>query len=248
MGKTHEALLRAEQELQKKLPQLTSQEQKSLLAYTSDPRKKLTTPKWYEELKTKLQTQHPNGSIKTIMFAGSVSGEGTSTTAFGFASSLAESYQMKVLLMDLNFRKPGINKFPDMKEKHGLMDVFLDTNGIESFLKGMNRGNLYVITNDGHFSTSTSFFESEWFATFLQKMRDSYDYVIIDSPPVTSFADAQIIGPRVDGVILILEAGKTRRQVALKAKTEIEAAGGKLLGVVLNKRKYYIPKWIYKRL
>jgi capsular exopolysaccharide synthesis family protein len=135
-----------------------------------------------------------------------------------------------------------------MKEKHGLMDVFLDTNGIESFLKGMNRGNLYVITNDGHFSTSTSFFESEWFATFLQKMRDSYDYVIIDSPPVTSFADAQIIGPRVDGVILILEAGKTRRQVALKAKTEIEAAGGKLLGVVLNKRKYYIPKWIYKRL
>jgi Mrp family chromosome partitioning ATPase len=105
-----------------------------------------------------------------------------------------------------------------------------------------------VITNDGHFSTSTSFFESEWFATFLQKMRDSYDYVIIDSPPVTSFADAQIIGPRVDGVILILEAGKTRRQVALKAKTEIEAAGGKLLGVVLNKRKYYIPKWIYKRL
>jgi Mrp family chromosome partitioning ATPase len=57
-----------------------------------------------------------------------------------------------------------------------------------------------------------------------------------------------VIGAKVDGVILTLESGKARRSVALKAKKEIEESGGKFLGVVLNKREYYIPKWIYKRL
>jgi len=49
-------------------------------------------------------------------------------------------------------------------------------------------------------------------------------------------------------VVLVIESGKTRRQVALRAKKELEEAGGMLLGVILNKRKYYIPNWIYKRL
>jgi capsular exopolysaccharide synthesis family protein len=248
MGKTHEALLRAEQELNKNLPQLPGEEQKSIVPFSYDRGKEGATPKWYEELRIKLQTQHSNKLIKTIMFTSSVSGEGTSTTTVGFASSLTESYQLKVLLIDLNFRKPGFHKFFEIDEKQGLMDVFCDTNGIESFLTGMNCGNLYVVTRNSHFSTSTSIFESGWFARFLKRVRESFDYVIIDAPPVTSFVDAQIIGCLVDGVILILESGKTRRQVALKAKKEIEAAGGKLLGVVVNKRKYRIPKWIYKRL
>jgi Mrp family chromosome partitioning ATPase len=79
-------------------------------------------------------------------------------------------------------------------------------------------------------------------------MRESFDYLILDAPPVTIFSETQVISSKVDGVILILESGKTRRQVAQKAKKEIEAAGGNFLGVVLNKRKFYIPKWLYKRL
>ena len=52
----------------------------------------------------------------------------------------------------------------------------------------------------------------------------------------------------MDGVVIVIEAGKTREQVAVRAKKELEEAGGKVLGVVLNKRKFYIPEWIYKRL
>jgi capsular exopolysaccharide synthesis family protein len=248
VGKTHEALLKAERELNKNLPQLPDQEQKSIVAFYSDHGKKVKTTKWYEELRAKLSIQHPNCSIKTIMFTGSVSGEGTSTIAVGFASSLAASYHQKVLLIDLNFRKPDHHKFFGIDEKNDFIDVFLSTNGVESFFSGMKQGDLFVITSKGHLETSTSIFESEWFVKFLKRMRERFHYVIIDAPPVTSFTDAQIIGCRVDGVVLIFESGKTRRQVALKAIKDIEATGGKLLGVVVNKRKYYIPKWVYKRL
>jgi len=248
MGKIHDALLKAEKRLDKNLPQLSSQAQKAILAFSSDRGAMRPPPKWYEELKTKLQTQHPDGSIKTIMFTGTVHGEGSSATAAGFASSLAEGYHLKVLLMDLNFRAPGLHKFFDINETHGFMDIFSDKNGFESIISGMTRGNLYVITCNGDFSASAGLFESEWFAEFLKMMRESFDYVILDTPPATIFSDAQIIGRQADGVILILESGKTRRQVAFKAKTEIEAAGGKFLGVILNKRKFYIPKWLYRRL
>lgn len=248
MGKTHEALIRAEREIDKNLPQPSNQKQKAMVTFSSNRGIVRRTPKWYEELKTKLQAQHSNGLIKTVMFTGTVHGEGSTTTAAGFASSLAEGYQLKVLLMDLNFRTPGLHRLFDTDETHRLLDIFSDKNGLESILSGVSQGNLYVITCGEDVSASTALFESEWFAEFLKTMRASFDYVILDAPPATIFSDAQIIARQVDGVILIVESGKTRRQVALKAKTDIEAVGGNFLGVVLNKRKFYIPKWIYRRL
>jgi Mrp family chromosome partitioning ATPase len=79
-------------------------------------------------------------------------------------------------------------------------------------------------------------------------MRDKFDYVILDAPPVPAFPECLVLCAKVDGVVLVVESGKTRRQVALRARKQVEEVGGKVLGVVLNKRKYYIPEWIYRRL
>jgi protein-tyrosine kinase len=72
--------------------------------------------------------------------------------------------------------------------------------------------------------------------------------VIFDSAPVIGFADTQSLCTKVDGVILVVNYDKTRRQVALRAKKELEEAGANILGVIINRRKYYIPDWIYRRL
>lgn len=77
-------------------------------------------------------------------------------------------------------------------------------------------------------------------------MRDRFDYILMDSPSLDSSSEALTLGSMVDGVLLVVEAGKTRRQSARNAKEELEAAGGKVLGIVLNKRKYFIPKLLYK--
>lgn len=79
-------------------------------------------------------------------------------------------------------------------------------------------------------------------------MRTEFDYVVLDGPPLPSFSESKVICNKVDGVVIVIESGKTRKQVALRAKKYIEQAGGTVLGVVLNKRKYHIPKWIYRRL
>ncbi len=97
-------------------------------------------------------------------------------------------------------------------------------------------------------SGGEGYFESQRFDGFLNKVRNSFDFVIFDCAPVPGFPDTQTLCSKVDGVILVITFDKTRRQVALRAKKELEDAGANILGVVINRRKYYIPDWIYRRL
>jgi capsular exopolysaccharide synthesis family protein len=248
MGKTHEALLRAEKEYQSKIPEISGHSLKSHVVISSKAGITSVSPEWCQELRGRIQTQHPDGSIKTIMFTSTAHGSGSTKTAVGFAMCLAKDYQHKVLLIDANLRTPGLHNYFSDETDLGLNGLFSHEYQMDFEQKNKSNFNLYVITCNTDNPESTHLFETKRFNDFLKTMRQSYDYVILDAPPITHFAEARIISSKVDGVILIVEFGKTRRQVALKAKNELDAAGGNFLGVVLNRRKYYIPKWLYKSL
>jgi Mrp family chromosome partitioning ATPase len=115
-------------------------------------------------------------------------------------------------------------------------------------MRKVKTGNLSIVTAGSKPIGPVSLFESERFCKFLESIRTVFDYIILDGPPAPSFSETSLLCSQVDGVILVIEAGKTREQVAVRAKDELEAAGGKVLGVVMNRRKYRIPRWIYKRL
>jgi Mrp family chromosome partitioning ATPase len=117
-----------------------------------------------------------------------------------------------------------------------------------TLIKKVGPGDLNVLTCGGKYSVPLSLFESGRFEQFLKTMDEMFDYVILDAPPMPRFPECRVLCTKVDGVILVIEAGNTRRQVALRAKSQLEEAGGRLLGVVLNRRKHYIPEWVYKRL
>ncbi len=110
----------------------------------------------------------------------------------------------------------------------------------------MGPGNLYVIPYGRNHSEPVILFQSNGFDQYLKRIGDGYDFVILDAPPVLEFAECRILCAKVDGVVLVIESGKTNRQVAISAKRQLEDAGAKLLGVVLNKKKNYIPDFIYR--
>lgn len=85
-------------------------------------------------------------------------------------------------------------------------------------------------------------------AAFWQRLAERAELIILDTPPVLSSPLAQALAPTVDGVILVVEAERTRTEVALAAKQALAAAGANILGVVLNKRRYHVPKPLYDRL
>ena len=97
-------------------------------------------------------------------------------------------------------------------------------------------------------SSTPELFNSPRFDGFWTNLKLNFDLVLIDSPPLTVSPDGLAMASKVDGVILVVEAEKTKWRTARYVKEQIERVGGNILGVVFNKRRYYIPQSIYKYL
>ena len=251
MGKSYEALERAEKEKGGRAPAAPPKpaaETPPPIRSTSVQPEVREPMDCYEALKINILARHPDKSIKTILFTGTTHGVGASTTAINFATTLACNCRLNVLLIEANLRTPGLHTTFGIPQEGGLADIVSNGNKPAFYIKKIEPGNLSVVTAGSKLTGAVGLFESERFSKFLTAVRAAFDFIILDGPPVPSFAEARVICAKVDGVVLVVEAGKTREQVAVRAKKELEEAGGKILGVVLNKRKYYIPDWIYKRL
>jgi capsular exopolysaccharide synthesis family protein len=200
------------------------------------------------DIKTKLLSCCPAKKMKTFLFTGTAHGVGVSTTVVSMATAMAGDSRKKVLLVDANFRTPGLHRAFDLPHHNGLHEILTLGDQKELAYKKVGPGNLYLFPSGVNHFVQDSRFESKRFDAFIEDVRKEFDYILIDAAPLNMFPDSAAICSRVDGVILVVTYGKTRRQVALRAKKELENAGAHILGVIINRRKFYIPKWIYRRL
>ena len=203
---------------------------------------------YYETLKAKLWARYSEQKMKVVLFVGATVGSGASTSASNFAAMLARDPQTKVLLIDANLRQEdtGRQARKQIPQAHGSVTLagLLSADLPISFpLPGP--GNLYVLPSGTKCDVPLSLFQSDAFDQFLESVRERFNHVVIDAPPLQGFPESIVLSRKADGVILVVEAGKTRKREGLWAKQQIEDAGGKILGVVLNKRKFYIPDWLY---
>jgi Mrp family chromosome partitioning ATPase len=90
--------------------------------------------------------------------------------------------------------------------------------------------------------------ESDTGLNSVDALRVSFDNILIDCGPLHDSSDAAVLASCVDGVVIVVEAGRSRRDQVVNAQRTIEQAGGKFLGFVLNKRRYPVPEWLYRRL
>jgi non-specific protein-tyrosine kinase len=248
MGRTHEALERAEKEYQSHI--LKTALAPGKIPVTLLPRRSLKeqATEHFETLKMNLLTRVGDRSIKSILFTGTALGDGASTSAVNVAELLAKDSQFRVLLVDANLRGPCLHHIFKVDHSPGLVGLLTEREEVTNPILKVGPGGLHLVTCGRNHSEPVSLFESSRFSRFMNTMCESFDYVILDGPPVGRFSESRILGARVGGVVLVVEAGKTRRQVAQRAKKDLEEAGGEVLGIVINRRKFHIPEWIYKRL
>ena len=248
MGRTYEALEKAEKDYMQLVKTSTTEGLWVYKGHVPGPVSSRDGKEHYHTLKANLFTLHADKTIRTIIFCSTDHGEGCTTTATNFAATLAGDPQSKVLIVDANLRTPGLHDMCQIDYTPGFSDYV--ANGKTPVVPFLWKGwaNLYVLPCGSHHSGPVSLFETKRFSEFLQEMCEQFDYVILDGPPLPRFSEIRVICAKVDGVVLVVKAGKTKREVALRAKKELEDAGGKILGVVINRRKFYIPEWLYKRL
>ena len=259
MAKTYEALERAEREYkQNQLNNDTPVPQKAEITSFREnievvevpgriPSIKVLEP--YEELKAALFSRYQKNSLKSILFNGTSYGDGCSTTALNFAAALAQDSNIKVVLVEVNLRTPSLQNRLKIEQAPELTELVSSFCEMVPRIEIVGSENLYVIAGGcGNLVGPHGLFQSDEFDQFMKIILRNFDYVILDAPPVPVFSEFRILCSKVDGVILVVKSGKTRKQVIFQAKKELESAGGRFLGTILNQREYYIPEWLYKRL
>jgi len=194
-------------------------------------------------------TMHlPDVTRPVVMFIGSHSNEGTSTVARQLAKTVSVRLGKSVLLIDVDRSRPEFQVFVDVSPECNLEEVINADAPVEKAYCQVEDTSLYVMPLFQQSSLNPRTLDSAKDDMFWETLRDRFDMIIMDTPPATLYPDGLAMVRQVDGVILVVEAEKTRWPVALSVKEKIIKNGGNVLGIVYNKRRFYIPEWLYKRL
>jgi capsular exopolysaccharide synthesis family protein len=186
--------------------------------------------------------------IKTLFITSCYALEGKTISAISMAYGLSTNANAKVLLVDGNPYSPKIHELFNVNRSPGLSDMLLSKAEYNELLIRTEYENLAIIPNGTKVSNMIDIFRSETFKDKLNFLKQRVDYLILDGPSVLSSSDASVISKHFDGVILVVECEKTRWEVVQLAKDRIDKIGGNILGIILNRRKYYIPKALYGKI
>ncbi|RJR35233.1 MAG: tyrosine-protein kinase family protein [Desulfobacteraceae bacterium] len=185
----------------------------------------------------------PDNRVKIIQFLGSRSGEGTSTVVRQFAKISALKIHKTVLVLDADRIHPVQHDLFGVEHEECLNEVTRDGSPIDRAFCRVPYPGISLCLVSGN-SVSPSQVLSGHGIWEILKVR--FDLVLIDSPPLEVSSDGLALARNSDGVVLVVEAEKTRWPVVENLKNSVLRYGGNILGVVLNKRRYYIPQWIYQ--
>lgn len=225
----------------------------SELLISADPRSSLAEA--YRHLRTSILLSTAGSAPKSLLITSSLPSEGKTTTATNTAISLAQT-GARVLIVDADMRRPRLHSIFDVENGNGLSTLLasqMDDHEIASAISYDERTKLNLLTSGPIPPNPAELIGSEQMATLLRLLQSRFTHVVIDSPPIASFTDGVLIASMVDGVILVVHAGKSSRQVVRRSRQLLQEIGAKVFGVVLNnvnlntKDNYYYYQSYYHR-
>lgn len=201
---------------------------------------------YYKGIIGRIEIALPQLDSRVIMVSSSVSGEGTTDVVMGLGMTLANEIGKKTAIVDCNMHNPDLNlRFgvPDV----GLGEYMTGRVPIDQALSNTVVPNLYTMPL-GRGVASLGAFGDERIKKLIAELRSNFEYVLIDAAPVGVYPECVVLCDKVDGIILVVRYGRTRREIVKRAKEIITRADGKVLGVVLNRRKFPIPEFLYRKI
>jgi len=178
----------------------------------------------------------------TLLVTSTVREEGKSLTSINLAIALAQGYDHTVLLVDTDLRKPSIHEFLGLKPKTGLVQCLREEVSLDQALIKTGIGKLVVLPAGGTVPDPVELLSSNRMKSLISEVKARYPerFVIFDTPPVYPFAEAQVLGPSVDGVVFVVRDGVAPAQQMKEALGSLKDAN--LLGVVFNDASFSPPK------
>ncbi|MBS5884521.1 MAG: CpsD/CapB family tyrosine-protein kinase [Clostridium sp.] len=186
----------------------------------------------YRTLRTNIQYSSFDKDYKVIMVTSSEPGEGKSTTSGNLALCLAQG-DKKVVLIDCDLRKPSIHKKFKVSNIVGLSDVIIGKEELVAALHRYNK-NLVILTSGKIPPNPSEMLSSKAMTALIENLKENFDYIILDTPPVQAVTDSQILSTKADGSILVVRSEKTKKDSVQNAIGLLKKVNANIIGTVLN--------------
>ena len=212
-----------------------------------DPKSPITEQ--YKILRTNVLSLQKGKPIKTIVITSAIHSEGKTVTALNLAIAMAQATNKpKILLLDADLRRGRLAKYLGVRPNVGLSELLRNQAKLEDALFKIDLENLTVIAAGANPANPVELLGSENMKSLLSNLKTKFDYIFIDSPPLISVTDPGILGSQADGVLMVIQAGRTQRGIVRHATELLHQAQAKILGYILTNIEYHLPEYIYRYL
>jgi len=200
----------------------------------------------FQNLANQLRLMMTIKSFKTVMATAVDMHEGTSTVVANLGIFTAQGSGKKVLVIDANFHNPTMNKLFNIPDSPGFVDVLTQETSLQDAIKSV-RPSLFVLPAGKTTLNPLIFLDSSKTREILEKLKSQFDLILIDCVDSNSSQESCLLASLVDKTIFVVSENHTRRSVALRVLNNLKEHKATILGVILNKRTYPIPKFVYNR-
>lgn len=184
----------------------------------------------YREIRTYLTI---NDEMKTILVTSAEMNEGKTTTICNLAKCFGELDDIKVILIDCDFKKRGVSRKFGIQNPFGVSDIVFGNKKLDECIQKVE--DIDVLPSGGVPNNTSMLLNSKVMKNLVNELREKYDYVFIDSPPICRLNDACIIAQYVDGTVLVNASKEIDSKVAKLTLEKLKKVGANVIGVVLNK-------------
>lgn len=188
-----------------------------------------------------------DGESQCVLVTSAMVGEGKSITSSYLAITAANLSQLNVVLVDFDLRRPRINEYFNVGSRPGMVDIIKGDMKIKNALRKSSIPNLQIISSGIAAPAVGELFDQADLSTIIQELKFYFDFVVIDSPPVIPVSDPLLIADQVDGVLLVVRAGSTQREVVKRAINLLQNASVNVYGIVMNDYDDVLPYYFKDR-
>ena len=195
----------------------------------------------FRRLLHRIKKNDNEAELKSLLITSAMLSEGKSTISSFLAVTAARQKGMKTLLIDADLRRPTVHKFFAMERDNGLTEILADNYNPVDMIKHTEMENLHIMTAGKRVPSPTDIFDAQSIGRIIDEMKFYYDIILVDCAPVLPVSDPMLLASKLDGIVLVVKAGATQKEVVERAVEILSTNNHRVLGIVLNNMNNSLP-------